>query len=163
MSALLTDFKAQATARLDENTEKIQKALTHISDEEVWQRPNAQSNSIANLILHLCGNITQYVISGLGGEPDTRERDQEFDAKTGLSKQELLEKLRQVVDQAKTNILEASDEVYETKKEVQCYHYSGLAMVFHAVEHYSYHTGQIAFYVKALKSKDLGFYDGMEL
>lgn len=148
---------------MEMNTPRIEKALAELTEEELWKRPNPQSNSMGNLLLHLCGNITQYVLSSLAMQPDHRERDAEFAAEGGFSKAELLEKLRQTVTQATQIIRTCSREEMLRVRQVQGFQMSGIAICVHVCEHYSYHTGQIAFWVKLLKNKDLGFYAGVDL
>jgi uncharacterized damage-inducible protein DinB len=148
---------------MEMNTPRIAKCLAELTEEELWQRPNAASNSVGNLMLHLCGNITQYVLSSLAGQPDRRERDAEFAAEGGLNKAELLQKLQETVDQATQVIRQANREEMLRERTVQGFQMSGIAIAVHVCEHYSYHTGQIAFWVKLLKSKDLGFYAGINL
>ena len=157
------EFINQSILRINENTPRINKCMDQLSEKEIWRKPNSTSNSIGNLILHLCGNITQYIISSLGESKDNRERDQEFLSKGGFSKSELIQKLQTVVEKS-TIILK------ETKKEnllkiysVQGFELTGIGIIIHVVEHFSYHTGQIAFYTKLLKDKELGFYAGQEL
>lgn len=160
---LVEELVKNALYRMDESTRMIMKSLANISEEEVWQKPNTSHNSIANLILHLCGNISQYVISSLGETEDKRLRDIEFSITSGLTKNELLKKLDDVVDTAKRVIFDATPSQLVKIRSVQGFSFSGVGIILHAVEHYSYHTGQIAFWVKQLKNKDLGFYDGMDL
>lgn len=160
---LLNEFKEQIIFRLDESSRMNMKSLALISEEDVWKRFNQSSNSIGNLILHLCGNITQYAIASLGNKEDQRNRDLEFSTKEGYTKAELLSKLSATVEEAKRIILETSQEEYLRKREVQGFNFSGIGIVIHVTEHYSYHTGQIAFWIKQLKNKDLGFYDDIDL
>ena len=160
---IIGEFVENALYRMDESTRMIDIAFMHLGEQDVWKRPNKISNSLGNLILHLCGNITQYVISSLGETEDNRMRDSEFDTSSGLNKAELLEKLKITVNKAKEVIRNATPEQWLKKRKVQGFDFSGVGVVFHAVEHYSYHTGQIAFWVKLLKTKDLGFYDGIDL
>lgn len=157
------EFAAQIAHHMRLNTPRIEKCLAELREDELWQRPNPQSNSVGNLLLHLCGNITQYVIASLGGQPDQRQRDAEFAAENGYSKAELLEKLRATVEQAVQIIQNASREEMLRIRTVQGFQMSGIGIAVHVCEHYSYHTGQIAFWVKLLKSKDLGFYAGINL
>jgi len=152
-----------ALYRMDESTRMIQKSLEDISEKEFWQKPNDSLNSIGNLMLHLCGNITQYIISSLGEIEDLRNRDAEFSAKTIASKAELQQKLEQTVDTAKRVIFDSKISQLLKVRSVQGFTFSGVGVILHAVEHYSYHTGQIAFWVKLLKNKDLGFYEGIDL
>jgi len=163
MSAEIQEIKAQIILRMEENTPRIEKCLAELTESEVWQRPNPASNSVGNLILHLCGNITQYAISSLGNRPDVRDRDVEFAATEGFSKSELLEKLTSTVNQAVETIRSASREELLRVRTVQGFDMSGIGIIVHVCEHYSYHTGQIAFWTKILKNKDLGFYAGIDL
>ncbi len=160
---LISEIVENALYRMDESTRMIYTSLEHISEEELWKRPNDSLNSIANLILHLCGNITQYAISSLGETVDIRERNSEFSVTSGYNKKTLLTKLSETVLTAKEVIKGASEGQLTKKREVQGYSFSGIGIIMHVVEHYSYHTGQIAFWVKQLKNKDLGFYDGVDL
>tara|TARA_R110000823_G_scaffold152255_4_gene283190 strand:- start:392 stop:910 length:519 start_codon:yes stop_codon:yes gene_type:complete len=162
-SQLIEELVKNALYRMDESTRMIKKSLSDISEDEVWQKPNPSLNSIANLMLHLCGNISQYVISSLGETEDKRKRDAEFSVTDGLTKTELLKKLEDVVDTAKRVIFDAKPDQLVKVRSVQGFSFSGVGVIMHAVEHYSYHTGQIAFWVKQLKNNDLGFYDGMDL
>ena len=162
-SEAIKEFVENAIYRLDESTRMISIAFNNLEEEEIWKRPNESSNSIGNLILHLCGNITQYAISSLGETNDIRDRDNEFNLTSGLSKKELLSKLLETVRLTKATIKKTSIEQWLRKREVQGFHFSGIGVILHVVEHYSYHTGQIAFWVKQLNNKQLGFYDGMDL
>lgn len=162
-SRLIHELTENALFRMDESTRMIKKSIANLSDEELWQKPSNSLNSIANLMLHLCGNITQYVISSLGEVEDQRKRDLEFSVTGGLDKYQVFKKLEDTVDDAKRVILEASLEQLLEKRQVQGFTFSGVGVILHAVEHYSYHTGQIAFWVKQLKNIDLGFYDEMDL
>ncbi|MFY0644928.1 MAG: DUF1572 family protein [Bacteroidia bacterium] len=157
------EFITQCIIRLNENTPRVAKCLNMLSEEEVWQKPNSATNSIANLILHLCGNIRQYIHCGLGAEADDRQRDLEFSTAGGYSKEELLSMLTQTVRKAEQTILECDDLELNKVHMVQGFHLSGIAMIIHVVEHFSYHTGQIALLTKMLKNEDLGFYAGQNL
>ncbi len=160
---LVEELVKNALYRIDESTRMIQKSLTNISEEEFWQKPNTSLNSIGNLILHLCGNITQYIISSLGETEDLRNRDHEFSAKETATKKETLKQLEQTVDIAKRVVFDTDISNLLKVRSVQGFTFSGVGVIVHAVEHYSYHTGQIAFWVKQLKNEDLGFYDGIDL
>lgn len=163
MDKFKTEFIENAIYRLNESSRMVKKAFEVLSEEEIWLRPNGSSNTIGNLILHLCGNIQQYAIASLGEKPDTRERDGEFEAEGGFTKVELLEKLDKTLEEAKAIIEAATTEQLTKKRTVQGFHFSGIGIIIHVVEHYSYHTGQIAFWTKLLKNKALGFYDGIDL
>ena len=157
------EFIEQSIYRIEENTQRIIKCLGEIEEIEIWKFPNDNSNSIGNLILHLCGNIRQYAISALSEIKDIRERDKEFSTKTGPTKSELLNELTDTISEA-VSIIENIDENRLTKiYSVQGFNLSGIGIIIHVTEHYSYHTGQIAFWIKQIKNKDLGFYAGIDL
>ena len=146
------EFINQSVYRINENTKRILKCLNEIDETEIWLRSNENSNSIGNIILHLCGNITQYVISALGGIEDIRMRDKEFSAKDGSTKNELSEKLESTVDEAVCIIDSLNEERLLKTYSVQGFDLSGIGIIIHVTEHYSYHTGQIAFWIKQLKN-----------
>jgi len=163
MSTITQEFIKQSIFRIQENTPKIIKCLDELSEEQIWMRPNEASNSIGNIILHLCGNIRQYIISSLGYQPDIRERDKEFSAKGGYNKEELQNKLTATVEQAITTIGNVDENRLLKIHSVQGFNYSGIGIIIHVTEHYSYHTGQIIFWTKQLTAKDLGFYANIDL
>jgi uncharacterized damage-inducible protein DinB len=160
---LLTEFKSQSIHRIELNTPRIDKCMELLRENDTWKKPNESSNSIANLILHLCGNMTQYVISSLGNKEDRRERDKEFSVTGGLTKQELQQKLHATVADVTSIIRNISEEDLLKTKSVQGFEYTGVGIILHVTEHYSYHTGQIALITKLITNKDLGFYKGYDL
>jgi len=163
MNKISVEFVKQSIYRLSENTPKIIKCLDQLNEEQIWQRPNEASNSIGNILLHLCGNIRQYIISALGGKPDIRERDKEFAANGGFSKTELINKLASTLEQA-INTIQNTDEAGLLKiYSVQGFNYSGIGIIIHVTEHYSHHTGQIIFWTKLLTGNDLAFYANIDL
>ena len=159
----IKEFINQCLYRIEENTKKLTTCLSELEETEIWKRPNENLNSAGNLLLHLCGNIRQYAISSLVNVEDTRQRDKEFSANGGYSKKELVEKLVTTVNEAKNIIQNIRSEELLRKRHVQGYFYSGLGIIIHVTEHYSYHTGQIIFWTKLLRNKDLGFYTGVDL
>ena len=163
MDKLSNEFIEQSVFRMEENNERIKKCLAMLSETEVWQKPNPSSNSVANLILHLCGNIQQWIVSSLGNIEDSRERDLEFSTTAGVTKTELLDKILSTVAEANKTMKNLEKGDLLEMKSVQGYDYSGIGIIIHVVEHYSYHAGQIAFWTKLLKDKDLGFYEGQDL
>jgi uncharacterized damage-inducible protein DinB len=155
----ITDlFVKEAILTIEENTQKIKTCLAEFDDTSIWKRPNQASNSVGNIVLHLCGNITQYILSSLGGQDDKRERDKEFAAQDGFTKQALLAKLDQTISTALKVISDIKEDELLRVRPVQVYQRSGVSIIFHVAEHYSYHTGQIIFWTKLLRDKDLGFY-----
>ena len=141
---------------------KIELCLERLSDEEVWWRANAESNSIGNLLLHLSGNARQWIVCGVGGKVDERERQQEFDERAHLPREELLARLRQTLAEVDDTLACFETEHILEHRQIQGCGVSVLEAIFHVVEHFSMHTGQIILLTKALKSVDLKFYEFAE-
>lgn len=149
----------------EESVWRIGKVLGGLEEKDVWYRPNDQSNSIGHLILHLEGNVTQWIGSGIGGNEDLRERELEFTTKDLPTKENLLDRLirlkTEITDPALAKIGSESDLV--NGRQVQGFETTVLSIIVHVIEHFSYHTGQIAVISKYMKGKDLGFYAGIDL
>jgi uncharacterized damage-inducible protein DinB len=162
-SPFADEFIAQAIFRMEEFTPRILQCLEVLSEEQIWQRPNGHSNSVGNLVLHLCGNIGQYILSSLAGAPDTREREAEFATRGGPGRAELAARLSATVSRAVAVLRDCPEAELLRERSVQGFTLTGIGIVIHVVEHYSYHTGQIAFWTKALRDIDLGFYADLDL
>lgn len=160
MEDLANAFLAQArTYLLKSYMGRIARCIERLDDEAVWWRPNDQANSIANLMLHLQGNVRQWIISGIGGAPDTRERQKEFDERAGAGRAELLAALRATVEEACAVIEAIEPTTLLSPRRIQGLDVTALEAVFHVVEHFAMHTGQIIWITKALSGQDLRFYD----
>lgn len=160
---MVSEFLENSIYRLDEGTRMIKISIESVSESDIWKKPNDSSNSIGNQIIHICGNMTQYIIASLEEQDDYRNRDEEFSMTGGFTKIRLIQKLEDTVNKAKLVLNRCTKRQLIKKREVQGFNLSGIGIVIHAVEHYSYHTGQIAFWTKLLTNKDLGFYDGRDL
>ena len=160
---LLDEFKQNAIFRLEEGQRMIHLAFAKIGEEQLWKIPVPKGLSLGNQLLHICGNMTQYAIASLSEHPDQREREKEFATKEGFTKAELLQRLDQTIAQAISSINQASATQYTQLRKVQGFELSGVGVVLHAVEHFSYHVGQIAFWIKLLTEEDLGFYADHDL
>ena len=147
-----------SVAELRKYTERIAVCLGKLEPGQIWTRGGENENAVGNLVLHLCGNVRQWIVSGVGHQPDTRDRDSEFDARGGLPAADLMVKLRETVEQAAAVIGAVTPERLAEPLTIQGYHLTGLEAIYHVVEHFSHHTGQILFATKALTSEDLGFY-----
>jgi len=77
---------------------KLRAAVDALPPDALWWRPNEQSNSVGNLLMHLAGNIRQWIVSGVGGAPSTRDRAAEFAATSGVGTAGLLATLDQALD-----------------------------------------------------------------
>lgn len=153
-------FIAQARSFLKEDfLPKIERCLEQLSDEDVWWRANPESNSIGNLLLHLTGNVRQWIVSGIGGAPDARVRQQEFDEREGLTRAQLLARIKEVLTAADAALAALEPSLLLEERKIQGNDVQLLEAIFHVVEHFSMHTGQIILLTKMLNSADLKFYD----
>ena len=138
---------------------KIEAALDHLGDDGLWWRPNDASNSAGNLVLHLAGNVRQWIVSGLGGAPDQRERSAEFAAAGGVSREDALARLRAAVDDACAVLERLDADALDARYTIQGNEVTGLYAVYHVVEHFALHTGQLLWLAKARTGEGLGFYE----
>jgi len=134
---------------------KIESCLESLTDEDVWQRANSESNSIGNLLLHLNGSTRMWIISGVGGAPDWRDRQQEFDERAMIPRAELLARLKQTVAEADGVLANVSAEELLRRRQIRGEEVTALEAIFHAVEHFSMHVGQIIMLTKMRTGKDL--------
>ena len=138
---------------------RIERCLEKLSDDEIWWRPNEGSNSIGNLLLHLSGNVRQWIVGGVGGRPDTRVRQEEFDERRKWPRAELLKRLKETLAEADAALAAFEPSQLLESRHIQGNDVTALEAIYHVVEHFSMHTGQIILLTKALKSGDLRFYD----
>jgi uncharacterized damage-inducible protein DinB len=137
---------------------KIGLCLEELSDDDLWWRPNDQSNSIGNLLLHLAGNIRQWIVSGVGGAPDTRQRQAEFDERGPRPRADVLRRFETAVAEADEVLRELDPVVLGEARVIQGRETTVFQAIYHVVEHFGMHTGQIAYVTKLRTGADLGFY-----
>jgi uncharacterized damage-inducible protein DinB len=154
------DFLAASRRFLvDEYPRKIDAALAHLDEDDLWWRPNPASNSVGNLILHLAGNVRQWVVHGLGGRRDVRERSAEFQRTGGMNADEVMSELRRAVADADAVLAGLDPELLRSTFDIQGLRVNGLDALYHVVEHFSMHTGQILYLVKLRSGQGLDFYE----
>ena len=141
-----------------ESIPRIIKCLDMLNEDQLWYKANDSVNSIANLILHLEGNARQWIISTFEAIPDERVRHKEFEADGSHNKEELRQKLLILKDELKECVGKLNGDDLELVYDVQVYREKGISIIIHVIEHFSYHTGQIAYLTKLLADKDLDFY-----
>ncbi len=143
---------------LEEYLPKIRRSVEGLSQADLWWRPNPVSNSIGNLILHLAGNARQWVVAGIGGAPDIRRRQEEFDREGGMTAAELLGHLEESLREVDAVLADLPEESLGEERVIQGFAVTVLRALYHVVEHFSMHTGQILYLSKLRSGKDLGFY-----
>jgi hypothetical protein len=141
---------AAAAHELDDALARIKHCLDQLTDAQVWHRPGAGQNSIANLLLHLAGNLRQHLVIGLGGGTDDRNRPQEFADDSGRPKGELLARLEATLNDVKRVLTEQKPDDFIRIRRIQSHDVSGLAAIFDAVPHFRGHTQEIVFRTRLL-------------
>lgn len=157
---LINEFKRRV---FEESYSRIFKCLDSLDDNQIWYAPNKNVPSIGNLVLHLCGNMRQWILSGLGHKPDNRERDKEFVPHQNIRKSELVFLMENLRVNVREVLLELPDGFTEKRITIQGFNETGLSVLTHVMEHFSYHTGQITTLAKIQQNKDLGYYGGFDL
>lgn len=136
---------------------KLRDALSGMTDEDIWWRPNEESNSVGNLVLHLCGNMRQWIIGGVAGGDMQRDRPAEFSERGPIPVHELIRKLDATLNDVDQALARLASDALEHRINVQRYDVSKLQAIYHVVEHFSYHLGQILYVYKLRKGKGPGF------
>ena len=138
---------------------KLRAAVESLPSDAIWWRPNEQSNSVGNLLSHLAGNVRQWIVNGVGGVPGTRDRNAEFAARSGPNTEVLLTNLEGVLDDADAVLAGLSEADLSTSRTIQGRELTVLEAVYHVVEHFSLHLGQIIFVAKLQVPGAVRFYD----
>ncbi len=153
-----SEFVRVALATLDQFCGRIEVCVGKLTPEQVWGRGAENQNAIGNLLLHLTGNVRQWIVCGIGGAEDTRVRDQEFSERRRIDPAELVARLKATVKEAEEAIRGLSADQLMERMTPQGYDVTKLEAIFHVVEHFAGHTFQIIFATKLLTGWELGFY-----
>jgi uncharacterized damage-inducible protein DinB len=151
-------FCSASTKRLQQFCDRISQCVERLTDDQVWARGSENENAIGNLMLHLAGNVRQWILSGVGGQPDHRQRDTEFSTRGDVNTQQMVARLRDTVNEACTVIEGLTAQQMMERLSIQKYDVSVLEAIYHVVEHFAQHTAQIVFATKMLTHEDMGFY-----
>lgn len=147
----------------EESYTRIFKCLSLLNEESVWFAPNKQVPPVGNLILHLCGNGRQWILSGIGGYPDNRDRNQEFVPQSNIRKSDLIFLLENLKVNIRLVFEDMDEHMIIEKLLIQGFNETGFSALVHVIEHFSYHTGQITTLTKMITNKDTGYYQGFNL
>ena len=156
LAELFLEFSRQKL--LEQFWPRMKECVAPLTTEQVWWRPNDASNSIGNLLLHLDGNVRQWLVTAFNSNDDERNRPAEFAAQSGLSAADLLARLGATLDEAAKVLERLTVDELLAPYEIQGYHTRGLDAIYHVVEHFGMHYGQILYITKSMLAKDLGFY-----
>lgn len=155
------DFLRTAAEKLAENLRRIETCVPKLPADSLWARGSENENAVGNLLLHLDGNVRQWILSGIAGAPDTRDRPSEFRARAGVTGEAMLTNLRGTVGEAVEVIRSLPHPRLTEKVRIQGYDATVLSAIFHVVEHFSGHTYQIILLTKRTTGEDLGFYSDL--
>ena len=147
----------------EESYPRIYKCLSMLDDDQIWESPHGNIPSVGCLILHLCGNARQWILSGLGGEKDNRNRDDEFVIHRNIRKSDFIFLLENLKVKLQTCLRELPEEALHNTIIVQDFNVSGFSAMVHVLEHFSYHTGQITTLTKLYSNEETGYYSGLNL
>jgi hypothetical protein len=153
-----SEFLTFSSGKLRELMDRIETCVEKLTPEQVWARGPGSQNAVGNLLLHLNGNLRQWILHGVGKQPDTRDRDSEFAARSGTSAVELSARLRATVDEVAALVESLPPTRLMERLVVQVYDVTVLAAIYHVVEHFAGHAFQIFFMTKQFTGEDLGFY-----
>ena len=146
-------YLAEARGTLKSALGKIAHCLDQLTAEDLRWRPHESHNSIQTIVLHLCGNLRQWVVSAVGGQPDTRDRPWEFSQRKPIPKADLIDQLQHMVAQADAVLAACQSESLLERKRVQGFETTNLAAIFDSVSHFVGHTHQIV-YITRLRRGD---------
>jgi uncharacterized damage-inducible protein DinB len=148
-----------AREKLAVNLGQIVRCTRLLNNEQLWSRTNAHTNSVGNLLLHLAGNVRQWIVGGMGGREIQRNRPAEFAQRGPLPAAQVLPPLEETVRSAIEILAGFDADRLGEPRTIQGYQTSVAVAVMHVVEHFSFHTGQIVHITKALRDVDLSLYD----
>jgi len=148
-SEVATLFIRSARDILDEGMRKTEHCVAQLDDDSLWWRPTPKQNSVANLMLHLAGNIRQWIVSGVGGASDVRDRPREFSERSGRPKGDVLETLRSAVREADAALARLSAEQLVQPRRIQGFEVNVLSAIFDTVAHFRGHTQEIIHITRA--------------
>jgi hypothetical protein len=143
---------------LDQYWPRLRASVESLTGDQLWWRPNDASNSIGNLVLHLNGNVRQWLVASFNQQDDTRDRPAEFAGRDRIPAPALLDRLAATMDEAAQVLARLTADDLAAPMQIQGYNVTGLAAVYQVVEHFGLHYGQIVYITKMLQARDLGFY-----
>ncbi|UWZ85028.1 DUF1572 domain-containing protein [Occallatibacter riparius] len=158
-NGMVTTFvRATREMLLEQSWPRLRTCVESLTDEQIWWRPNSSSNSIGNLVLHLNGNVTQWIIGSFAHADDRRDRPAEFSRTEGIGREELVKTLATTMERVAAVLNDLTEDDLLKRYDIQGYNTTGLEAIYHVTEHFALHYGQIAYITKMLSDRDLGFY-----
>ncbi len=138
---------------------KLRHCLNALPRGAVWARPNQDSNSVGNLLIHLTGNVTEWILGGVAGRSYKRYRAGEFAQRDGADASKLMDDLEAVLREADRVLAGLTEKDLERSVVIQERDTNVLGAIYHVVEHFAMHTGQIVFLTKLYAPGRIQFYE----
>jgi uncharacterized damage-inducible protein DinB len=143
----------------DDYVPRILACVDQLTDEDIWWRPNEASNSIGNLVLHLAGNARQWIVAGVGGAADRRDRPSEFARRETIPRTDLSAHFTRTMAEVDATLANVSVASLLESRRIQCIDTTVMGAIYHVVEHFSGHANQIVLLAKLRLGRDLGFWE----
>ncbi len=143
MTALASAYIGLARKHLAERLGRIRHCVGQLDDEQVWWRPHAAMNSVGNLLLHLGGNLRQWIVAGVGGVPDARDRPAEFAERGPIPREELIRRLEAAVAEADAVLAALDGSRLLEPRRIQGFDETVLSAIWRSLEHLSGHAQEI--------------------
>jgi hypothetical protein len=136
-------FIASARNTLEVGMRKIEHCVGQLNDQQLWWRPRPEMNSIANLMLHLSGNLRQWIVSGVGGAKDVRNRPLEFSDRSIRPKGEIIDVLKKTVAEADAALARLKADQLVSPRRIQGFDTSVIAAIIDTIPHFRGHVQEI--------------------
>ena len=154
-----SEFLRVARTELSQASGRVVDCLSKLTLDQIWRREHAIENSVGNLVLHLAGNVRQWILSGVGGQPDSRDRDWEFANRERIPATELGERLSATVAEADRVLRDLDPAQLTEVRQIQVFRdITVLHAITHVLTHFAGHTGQVIWATKHVTGQDLGYY-----
>jgi len=154
---LIEAIRVEAVHELASAARIVHHCLDQLDEAQTWWRPVESMNSVGNLVLHICGNVRQWIVSGVGGEPDHRRRQAEFDQREPLAQDVLRDLVNSTLEAARATLAEATVDDLLSQRVVQGFEVNGLRAVFHSMSHFRGHVQEIVHLTRAQLGDDYRF------
>jgi hypothetical protein len=161
LAALFLEFSRNKL--LNQYWPRLRSSVEPLTDEQLWWRPNPACNSVGNLLLHLNGNVRQWLIASFSGLEDARNRPAEFNERRRIAGKLLVQQLDATMQEAATVLDRLTARDLAATYQIQGYTVRGLDAVYQVVEHFGMHYGQVLYINKTLRGEDLGFHRELNL
>ena len=162
VAPIARDFVSVSRQQLHDSQARIEACLGKLSEDQIWSRQVEVENAVGNLVLHLCGNVTQWLLGGIGRQSVFRDRATEFSRREPLPRQQLVETLQDVMARSDAVLVQVTPDELLRRRTIQGHEVTGLQAIYTSVDHFAMHTGQIISATKRMTGEDLGFYASLQ-